>query len=327
MKKSVKIVAGIVVALIVVAFVTVTLFLNGIVRTAVETGAPKLMGVSVELEDIDLRVLRGKFKLSNLVIGNPEGFKSDHMFKLGDFTANVNMKSLFTDTIVIREIVIDAPEITYEIGLTGSNVGKLIDSMEPESGDQPKEEKPEKEEKEAAPAKKVIIESLVIRNGKVGIAAKMLGGHGAAIPLPTIHLTDIGKEEEGASPAVVVADVLGVVVRTVIGTVSKSGQLVGKGAKATAEAALKGALVSGDLTGKGVGAAVDVAGKGLGAAAGGAAKAGETIGKGVGAAAGTAGKAGKAVGRGAAKVAGGLTGLFKRDAAKEDEAEEETADE
>jgi len=289
MKKTGKIIAGVLIVLIVVTILIMNFFLNGIVKTAVETGGPKLMGVSTTLEDVDLRVLRGKFRLSNLIVGNPEGFKSDHMFKLGSLTVDIDNTSLFRDTIIIREIVIDAPNITYEIGLTGSNIGKLMDSMQPDSGEQPNEEPPKEEEADAKPAKKVIIESLVIKNGKVNIAAKMLGGHGAAIPLPTIHLTDIGKEEEeGASPATVVANVLHAVATAVIGTVSKSGQLVGDGTKAAAEATLKGVDIVGDLAGKGIGASVDAAGK-----------------------------AGSAVGKGASKVAEGITGLFKKNTAEE----------
>ncbi|MBT3927577.1 MAG: hypothetical protein HOF33_11385, partial [Rhodospirillaceae bacterium] len=47
---------------------------------------------------------------------------------------------------------------------------------------------------------KIIIEHLYIRNGKVRISAAPLGGKTMDSGLPEIHLTDLGKEEGGASP-------------------------------------------------------------------------------------------------------------------------------
>ncbi|MCF7848528.1 MAG: hypothetical protein K9M45_06730, partial [Kiritimatiellales bacterium] len=56
---------------------------------------------------------------------------------------------------------------------------------------------PAKEPKEKKPAKKVIIEHLLIKDGKV--LAKVIGLPTAPIPLTTIEKFDIGKDDGGTS--------------------------------------------------------------------------------------------------------------------------------
>jgi len=58
-----------------------------------------------------------------MVVGNPEGFKTESVFQLNQIRVILDPKSLLTNRIHIREILIDAPEITYEVGLSGSNIG------------------------------------------------------------------------------------------------------------------------------------------------------------------------------------------------------------
>ena len=64
--------------------------------------------------------------------------------------------------------------------------------------DTPAGEKPEKQ----GEGKKLLIRNLIVKDGKVNLSVAMLGAEksvGAA--LPDIHMTDLGKEKGGASPA------------------------------------------------------------------------------------------------------------------------------
>ncbi len=70
-------------------------------------------------------MLSGKGTLTGFLIGNPDGFNTDHVFALGTVRGDVALPSLLSDKIVIEEIYIDGPEVTYEAGLTGSNIGKI----------------------------------------------------------------------------------------------------------------------------------------------------------------------------------------------------------
>ena len=194
MKRFLKIAAVVVAVLVLVVLVVVFFALNGIVKTAVETVVPKVTGTQVQLEDVSISMFSGKGTLSGLVIGNPEGFQTDHAFALGTVRVDVALPSLFSDKIVIEEIYIDGPEVTYEAGLTGSNIGKIQENVEQFAGP-PAEEAEEPEEK--GEAKKIQINRFVFKNGKIALSAKLLQGKALTVPLPDVELKDIGKEEDG----------------------------------------------------------------------------------------------------------------------------------
>jgi hypothetical protein len=63
--------------------------------------------------------------------------------------------------------------------------------------------------------KKLIIENLYVRSGKVNVAATVMGGKSVGAALPDIHLKDIGKAKGGATPAEVVDLVLAAVTQNV----------------------------------------------------------------------------------------------------------------
>ena len=134
---------GLLVVLIVLILV-INFFGGSLIKKGIETAAPGILGVPVTVEDVNFRLVAGKVGIKNLVIGNPEGFKSDYLFKLGTLKVSLDMGSLFSDTIIIEEIRVIEPGVTYELALGSSNIGKLLEHLE---GDEPKEKKPEAEEK------------------------------------------------------------------------------------------------------------------------------------------------------------------------------------
>lgn len=269
MKIVKRVLVGLVLAL--VALVLALNFFGGrIVRTAVNTAGPAALQVPVSLEDADLRLLRGKLALKGLVIGNPKGFKSAHLVTLGDLQVALQPGSLASDTIVIEKVYINAPEFTYEKSLTDSNLSALLDQLDGGTKEGGKPAEAEKEDTPAEGGKKVVINDLIIENAKVHLALTALGGHGATLPLPTIHLQDLGKEKGGASFPEVIGNIFSAVLKAITGVVAGAGELVGDGAKALGTTALD-------------------AGKAVGDAAA---------------------EAGHAVGEGATKVLEGVGGLF-----------------
>jgi len=55
----------------------------------------------------------------------------------------------------------------------------------------------------------VIIRDLLITSAKVNMALTALGGQGMSVTLPDIHLTNIGEESGGATPAEAMQKILG----------------------------------------------------------------------------------------------------------------------
>ena len=269
MKVLKKVFIGIGVVLVVLV-VVVALFLGPIIKGAVETVGPQVAGVEMTLEKAGVNLLTGNVKLKGLIIGNPEGFKTPSLMELGQFVVDLDMGSLFTDTIVIKQIHIDGPQITYERGLKASNFSTLQKNLAPDEKDEDKEPEEKVAKEKKAPAKKVVIEDFLFENGNVHVSITLAGGKKLTVPLATIHLEDIGKESDGASITEVVNEVFGAITKSVASAVAASGDLAGD--------ALKGA---GDLSGdalKGTGDLIKDPGKSADAVKGAA----DSIKKGIG---------------------------------------------
>jgi len=198
MKKLIlKILAGVVV-LIIVALVAIFFSLNSIVKKGVETVGPQLAKVDVQLKRASLSPMSGKGQLTGLVIGNPEGYKTPSAISVGDVKMALEVSSVFSDTVVVDSVNIQAPEVTLEGSLTGgNNLSKILSNLEAATGGGVKTEKTESAESQ----KKFIVKDLLIQDGKVHLSATALGGKAYTVPLPVVHLQDIGTSEKGVSAA------------------------------------------------------------------------------------------------------------------------------
>jgi len=243
-----KVLIGLLVVVIVVSLV-VNFFLGSIVKSVTEEAGPIVLGVPVKMDKAEFRLMRGHITIKGFTLGNPEGFHTDKAIGIGELTIDLKPASIFSDTIHVKRVYVKAPEINYELGLGTSNIGKIMEGLsKKEEGGKPAEEKKEEPQKKGG-KKKVIIDDLLIENGSIHIAAKVTGGVGAPIPLPTIHKTDIGKDEGGASIASVVTGVFHELLGAVTGVATGAAKLVGEGATAVGDAAAGGVKAVGGAIG------------------------------------------------------------------------------
>ena len=232
---------GILVIILIVAVFAIILNLDKIVKTGINTVVPQVTKCEAYVEDVNFNVFGGKFEIKNLVIKNPEGYKTDHAFALGHIFVNVKMGSLMSDVIEIDQVLIDAPEITYEVGLGNSNLNTILENVNsslPESDDKEKKEEPQKEEKKEG--KKVIVNLIKVTNGKIGISAKIAGGMEAPIVLPDLEIKDLGKKEGGISMVQAAAITLKTTLLSIFDVLKNSGKLLLDGAKAIGEGITEG---------------------------------------------------------------------------------------
>lgn len=230
----------IVVALLVVGSIVINR-LDPIVKYGLEEYGPKFLGAPVTVQKVNFSVLKMRFELNDLVVGNPEGYNTDNAISVGRIFVKVRMKSLLTKTIEVNQILVEAPEITYEVGLGNSNIGTLLENVEKATGSE--EEKPEEEEEKVddGSGTKVVIDEVKVTDGKIRLSAKILQGLAAPVPLPTITLNDIGKEKEGASIVEATGEMLKGIFTGVIDCGKSAFSAVGDGVKSVGEAIGNGA--------------------------------------------------------------------------------------
>jgi len=250
--------------IIVGAIVYVMGSLDSIIKAAVEDYGSEIIQADVSLDKVKIEPTSGEGSLSGLTVGNPKGFKSDSAFRLGEVSVALDIATVTEDVIVIKKIVIDAPEITYELGKGGDNLRAIQKNVDDYAAQFASDEGAEVEPESSGEGPKLVIQDLYVRNGKIEAVIPGLGGEkklGAS--LPEIHLSDIGKEGEGATP--------GEVVKKVLGAVTSS---AGKAVAALNLDAIKGLAEKGvgtakELVGDGAGTATDTVKKGVSGITGG----------------------------------------------------------
>ncbi|MEE8503215.1 MAG: hypothetical protein V3T26_02055, partial [candidate division NC10 bacterium] len=138
-----------------------------------------------------------------LFVGNPKGFKTPSAFKLGAIHVALEVSSLMSDKVVIRDITITSPEITYELGPGGSNLKALQKNVEEfTGGGKGKDAGGGPAEKNG---KKVTIDRLRVQKAKLIVRA---GDQVPTVELSDIEIRDIGKGGQGTPFALVVERVL-----------------------------------------------------------------------------------------------------------------------
>lgn len=235
MKKAMSAAIAAALVLLMIALGVVALSLGRIVKSAVETAGPRLLGAPVTLGSVSISPLSGRGTLRGLVIGNPPGFKSPHAVRVGSAEVVLKLSSLLSDTVVVESLIVRDPELIWEIGPDGSNLTKLSRNAETAAdkfGGGKKSASPEGGAQRKG--KSLLIRDFSVAGGKVGLSATTLGGQGLSAPLPAVHLTNLGGP--GRSPAEVAAEAFGAITRAAQGAASNAG---GKAIDAARGAALK----------------------------------------------------------------------------------------
>lgn len=210
--KRLGIMVGAVVAVLLVAVVAVVVFvfgnLDSLVKDVIEEQGTRVAGVPVSVSGVKIEVLDGRAAINGLTVGNPSGFKSDSAMSLGGISVALDTASVSQPVIVIKEISVDGPSVTYELMPGGNNIGTIADNVKKNSGGGSSSSAPSSKESSGTD-KKLIIETLKVRGGKVTVAASLLNqGKTLEARLPDITLRDIGKKSGGATPEEVAAEVM-----------------------------------------------------------------------------------------------------------------------
>ena len=234
MKKAKKILLSLgigLLVLIIIAVIAVGLFLGKIVKAGVERVGPKITQTTLILDAVDLSLLTGSASVKNLVVGSPEGYKAPNVISIGLTAVRVSPMSVLSDKIVVKSVRVESPEITFEGSLSGNNLSKIMDNVNGVA----KNGGPESTDKTAAasskPGKTIEVDDLLITGAKVRGTLILFGGKELTLPtlpLPDIHLTDLGKGPEGITPTELTKLVLREVVSDTLKAVENAASNLGK---------------------------------------------------------------------------------------------------
>jgi hypothetical protein len=218
------------VVLIMLVALGVHFFLDGAIKKGIETVGPKLTKSEVKLDGVHLSLLSGSGKIKGLIVGNPAPYKTPHSISVGTASLQVKPGSLFSDKVIIRSINLESPEITFEGGLGGNNLGKILANLnEATSGGTNVANATPSEQKKAN--KKLEVDDFTITGAKLDANITDLGGKTMTIPLPTIHLSNLGTGPEGITVTELAKKVISEIEKESVKAVSSSGADLGKAAE------------------------------------------------------------------------------------------------
>jgi hypothetical protein len=223
-----KILIGVVIVAVLVIggiFFTVS-NLDGLVKTAIEKIGTKVAGVDVKVSKVTLSLKEGKASIEGLTVANPKGFSTPTAIGLGAVSVSIDPSTVTGSPIVIKDVSIVAPQVTYELSTQGSNIDaikKNVDAFVSASGGEKEtasKEAPAKESKADDHGAKLVIAHLSVTQGKVTLATPIPGG-AATAKLGDITLKDIGKSSGGTSPGDVAAKLLDALSKSAITSASQ----------------------------------------------------------------------------------------------------------
>ena len=175
-----------------------------------------LADIGVSLGDVDISLTEGRGSLLGFTMTNPSGFKSDEAFKFDEVTVKIDISTVVSDPVVINEVMILNSVVTYEIGDKEANLDRIQKNVESSSASS----EGASDAGSSGEAPKIIIENLYMKGGKVNVVASQFLDNAMAANLPDIHLKNIGKEGNGATPGAIAEELMAEILASVTGAIS-----------------------------------------------------------------------------------------------------------
>ncbi len=209
-RKILIIIAGVLVVMIASAIILVLTNIDSIVKAAIEKYGSEATKTAVRVSLVKIHLTSGEGTIAGLTVANPRGFISPYVFRLGKISTRIDTRSITSSPIVIDEIRIAAPQVTYEMNASGaSNIMLLKQNLQAPTASKAKRTGEEKKTK--GKEIKVIIKRFVIESGRIDARIAALGDKTEALTLRRIELANIGKPG-GATPDQVSQQVLSALV-------------------------------------------------------------------------------------------------------------------
>ncbi|GLQ05597.1 AsmA family protein [Sneathiella chinensis] len=174
------------------AIVTIYLSIGSIIVDTIEQQGSEITQTQVTLEDVDYSPSTGLTTLTNLTVRNPDNFSSARALNVQNMEIWVDTETVTRDVIRIKSMVLNAPEIIYELTRNTDNLRTLRAHIEQSAA---------RASSSGAPVKKLIIENFYVKNGVVVIEGDEIEGSRKTARISDLHLKDVGLTENGITPA------------------------------------------------------------------------------------------------------------------------------
>ncbi|MFO7847465.1 hypothetical protein [Rhodohalobacter sp.] len=187
MSKAIKFGLGGILAILIIGFLVLTMSVDSIVKTGIETVGSEMTGTAVTVERVSISPFSGSGTISGFRVENPEGFEKEYALEVDDFSLELSIRSLFTDEMVVHNIEVDSPSIYVEQKMPENNLRTIMNNIESLSAGETTE-------------KALVIEHFIMTEGSADLYTEIGGERSARVEIAQIELNDLGRG--GAKQAV-----------------------------------------------------------------------------------------------------------------------------
>jgi hypothetical protein len=189
----------------------------------------------VAVDEVETSVLFGNVQIEGLVVDNPPGFTAPTALRITKARVRVNPTTVFSETLVIEEVVIDGVNLTFEGSPGRNNLSVLNDNVRaahsatgsvatgPPPGSQDRQER------------RVILREFRLTSGHV--TAWLTGGRTISFALPEIRVRDLGTGSGGITPRELAGAIAQVLQQAVTRNVAGVGRLAEQGTRSLEDSA------------------------------------------------------------------------------------------
>ncbi len=207
----------VVIALLLVLGTGAFLFFDSLVSTSIEKGATYATGVEARVGGVDASPFAGSLAIDDLSIANPPGFRPEPFVSLRSTRAAWENGTILSDSIHVREFVLDGVAVNLERTGGKTNYGAILDHVEKLSsgggGSQPEA---------AGEPRSLKIDRLVIRDVETALHIEALGAaRSFEVQVPEIVISDF---DSSGSTAEIVAKLTRSVINALLESSLKAGQ-------------------------------------------------------------------------------------------------------
>ncbi len=160
--------------------------LHALVKSRIESVGTQAAGTPVTLERVDLSLWSGRGEITGFAIANPDGFDTEHAFRLGRVGIHLDVGSLRSGVVVVHEVVIDGAHLLAE-QRRRNNLLTILRSARAFADD---------DEPARWPAR-FVIERFTFTNARLTVHVPLLPDQ--HVDLPDLDVTDIGAGAEGVA--------------------------------------------------------------------------------------------------------------------------------
>lgn len=200
--------------------VLLVFFRDNIVKFSICSVGSKLTGTKVHLQEFSTS-LSGKIQLKGFTVGNPEGYSKGNAIELKEALADINIPSLFTDRKIVNLISVRGMHVNVESDFSENNLGKILNNIQNFSSsavEKKEEAAPQKEqssENSGKEEKKSGLEIVRFDSENAQVTYKnAIVSNGIILPLPPIHLNNVGGTNLQDTVSKILSQLLSVVSST-----------------------------------------------------------------------------------------------------------------